>query len=558
MKILTAGGIYINTEQTQHIELAGGFKIAGLIGSHSRHFVYIHTNFSTEETKITAAIKKSLRAQGVDPRYGGDVSAQYGRLHTDGFDSGSNLYETVRADERFRKKLEDFDLFIITTDIAERDFRWLMTLAHNHHIPTHVFTCGEYPVRHHRETVQVHELYDREAENRADPDSTSEYDNINKIPDATVLENPPEIFQTRAPRPAYHEHIDMIKDILHTAGIISASLVERTYREQPKTPLQDAGRFLAQIAGLAILAALIIGGGIFLLQKISGPGEEYETHIDWQAPVDHADCSTVEECRDLGDQYLTELGEYVDIQDEPHVFIENRSRYDFITYQVDDSLELTEPERENELPIGSEAEFKEIWERFTAIIPNERLTSISHFNLFSDGEGNTLAYVDIKVEGTTLGVDIRDNTNRASQYRTLIHEYGHIHSLPAEDFTDECIGTELDCLKDDTLMAEYTERFWSQYGDEWLENKFKSDPEKEAFFNNNINDFQVPYQALNPKEDYAVSFVSFITKPVPEGEAQLKDVKVRAFYEDRDLVALRVDMLKNLLEYEKGRASDET
>ncbi len=23
-------------------------------------------------------------------------------------------------------------------------------------------------------------------------------------------------------------------------------------------------------------------------------------------------------------------------------------------------------------------------------------------------------------------------------------------------------------------MAEYTERFWSQYGEEWIENKFKS------------------------------------------------------------------------------------
>ena len=67
----------------------------------------------------------------------------------------------------------------------------------------------------------------------------------------------------------------------------------------------------------------------------------------------------------------------------------------------------------------------------------------------------------------------------------------------------------------------------------------------------------MPYQALNPKEDYAVTFTAFITGTMPESEAQLADVKVRAFYEDPDLAALRVDILGNLLAYEEKRASDE-
>ncbi len=535
MKVLTAGGIYINSENTDSIEPAGGFKVAGLVGSHSRHAVYIHTNFSTEETKITSAVRTSLRSHGVDPRYGGKVSAAYGRISAGGFNAGSNNYETVKTDGRFRKKIEAFDLFILTTDIAERDFRWLMVLAGNHDIETHVFTCGEYPVPGHRDTVHVHTLYEMD---ESDEDSGISGEMHTQVPD-------------------YHAQLDTIRDILHDAGIIAHSPVERTFKEQPKTPLFDAGRFILQIGGLAAAAALLIGGAIFLLQLISGPGEEYETDIDWQAPVDHADCGTIEACRALGDEYLDALGDYVDIQDEPHVFIENRTRHDYITYEIDDGFGLTRAEHENPLPVGSEAEFKEIWERFTAIIPNDRITSVSHFNLFSDGEGNTLAYVDIQPGGTTLGVDIRDNYNRAAQYRTLIHEYGHIHSLPASDFTGGCDGTELDCLKDDTLLHTYIERFWRQYGDRWLENKYKSDPEKEAFFNNNAGDFYVPYQALNPKEDYAVTFVSFITKPIPKSDSQLKDVKVRAFYEDAGMVALRVDILENLLAYEKERASDE-
>lgn len=529
MKILTAGGIYVNAEQAGHIELAGGFKIAGRVGSHSAHEVYIHTNFSTEETQITAAVKKSLRAQGVHTHYGGKVSAAYGRISNEQFEAGSNNYETVRADARFERKLEAFDLFILTTDIAERDFRWLLAAANNLQIETHVFTCGEYPVPSYSDTVHVHSLHDTRTED-----------------DAPLT-----------PVPKYHEHLDTIENILHERGIIASAPVERTFKEQPKSPVYDAGRFIAQVGALAAAAALLIGGGIFLLQKLSGPGEAYETDIVPEASVDHADCSTVEGCRSLGDRYLKALGEYVDIQDEPHVYIENRSRFDYITYAVGDGLTLNDPEYENELPMGSEAQFTEIWDRFTAIIPDERITSISQFNLFSDGEGNTLAYVDIKPEGTTLGVDIRDNANRAAQYRTLIHEYGHIHSLPAEDFTDGCGGTEMDCLKEGTLMGDYTERFWSRYDDKWIENKFKSAPEKEAFFNNNTGDFYVPYQALNPKEDYAVTFVAFITKPMPQEDTQLKDVKVRSFYEAPDLVALRVDILENLLEYEKERASDE-
>ena len=521
MKILAAGGIYIDTENTDHIETAGGFKIASLIGRQSRNETHIHTNFSTEETKITDAVKRSLRADGVDTRRAAKVSAAYGRLYDGGFDAGSNNYETVKSDRRFGHWFRDADVFVLSTDIAERDFRVLMAVANNNDIETHVFTCGEYPVTSRRENVHIHAL---------DGDENQ--------------------------KPDYHNQLDAIKGVLAGAGIIGWSPVERAPDEMPKTAFHDAGRFLLQIASLALAAALVIGGGIMLLEQLSGPGEEYETDIDWQQPVDHAECTTIEECKELGDRYLDALKEYIDIDEEPHIFIENRSRTDYITYTVDDELNLTDPVHENSLPVGTGEEFREIWHRFTAIIPPERLTTVTGFNLFSDGEGNTLAYVDIQPGGTTLGVDIRDHTNRAAQYRTLIHEYGHIHSLPAGDFTDGCGGTELDCLEQDALLAGYIERFWSQYDGKWLENKYKSDPEKEAFFNNNAEDFYVPYQALNPKEDYAVTFTAFITRTMPES-SQLADVKVRSFYEEPSLAALRVDILRNLLAYEEERASDE-
>src|SRR5699024_443089 len=481
-------------ENREHTEAAGGFKIASLIGRHSRHEICIHTNFSTEETKITGAVRETLHQDGVDTRRAGKVSAAYGRLYDTGFDAGSNNYETVKSDRRFVHWFRDADVFVLSTDIAERDFRVLMAVANNNDIETHVFTCGEYPAASRRENVHIHTLED-----------------------------------TDDPKPGYHNRIDDIKAVLHDAGIIRQMPVERTREERPKTALHDAGRSVLQIAALALAAALITGGGIFLLQQLSGPGEVRGTDINWQQPVDHPDCATIEECKQLGDRYLDALSGYIDIDEEPHISIANRSRTDYIAYRVDDDLKLSGPEHENALPVGTEEEFREIWDRFTAIIPPDRLTTVTGFSLFSDGEGNTLAYVDIRPGGTTLGVDIRDNASRAAQYRTLIHEYGHIHSLPAEDFTEGCGGTELDCLKDDTLLGDYIGRFWSQYGEKWLENKYKSEPEKEAFFSNNPEDFYVPYQALNPKEDYAVTFTAFIAGTMPETDSRLKDIKVRAF-----------------------------
>src|SRR5699024_2456139 len=137
-KILAAGGIYINTENREHTETAGGFKIASLIGRHSRHEICIHTNFSTEETKITGAVRETLHQDGVDTRRAGKVSAAYGRLYDTRFARGSKHYETVKSDRRFGRWFEDADVFVLSTVLVERDFTVLMAVAHPIGIETHV------------------------------------------------------------------------------------------------------------------------------------------------------------------------------------------------------------------------------------------------------------------------------------------------------------------------------------------------------------------------------------------------------------------------------------
>ncbi|WP_342388715.1 hypothetical protein [Salinicoccus bachuensis] len=511
MKILMAGGIYID-QSGNAASFIGGHEVAVLTATHSRHTVHLHTNLSSESTEQTKELKRRLRAHGVDPRIAGRVSAPYGTIDGETVEPGSNVFETVRADRTADR--DGYDLFILTTDIAERDFRWLLARARREEIPVIVFTCGEYT-------------------------SYSDHDIVNVVLAETGV-------------PEYHRHTGDIRNILAERGIIEHAPVERS-GSGVKSPFHTVLRVLAQLLAIGVLVGLAILGVLYLI-GLTGGNAAHEADIDPDQAVDHADCGTIEECRALGDDHLAALNSYIDIRESPHMFVENRSRIHYITYTVAD-FALTSPTAHEALPVGSQEEFEAIWTRFRTFFPDEHIKDIDQFELFSDGEGNTLAYVDVTETGTTLAVDIRDNRNLPSEYRTLIHEFAHVYSLPIEAFEDN--STDLDQLKEDTLMADYTERFWSQYGEEWIENKFKSQPESEAFYNNNINDFHEPYQATNPKEDFAITFLHFIINEMPEESSQLKDIKVRALYEDPELVGLRVDILSNILEYEKERALSE-
>lgn len=559
MQVLVCGGTYVHsavntsTEDSPQMRLVGGALLSTMIAAYSNHDVTLHTNFSTEEQKITKSYQQMLRDHYVSPNTVSKVSSLYGRIEDGRLISGTNMFETSDMITR-SDKYHAFDVFVITTDISERDFRMLSRFAYEHGIKTFVITSQEYPIPvvyngttviklpvDGDEALIVHTEGEKSPVLSEQPDGAVYYKRYQNVESDTHL-------------PVYHEYLDDIKNALHQAGIIEASKVKR-YSKKPWSQPQKLWRFILQL----VAAALIITGiGLTVLYAFDlfGGTNEYDTFVDDSTAVEHSECGTVGECRALGDSYLQELEDYINILDEPHVFFENRTRTTFVDYSVDDDLNLDTRTESNPIPVGSESDYTEIWERFSTIFPDEYLTDINTFRLFSDGEGNTLAYVEISEGGITLAVDIRDNASLAAEYRTLIHEFGHIYSLRPDDFDPACEdGTDLNCINEGTIMADYVERFWSQYGDNWLENSHKSPFEREAFYNNNITDFHVPYQATNAKEDYAVTFLRFIIEPMPdENSSQLKDVKVRSFYEDPELVALRTDILYQLLALEKERA----
>ena len=507
MAILTAGGIYKNKEDV----LTGGHLISALTAQHTYDEVYIHTNFSSEETALTSKLKESLRKKGVNHRSGQSVSAPYGVICDETFTGNSNIYDTFHQKEKYLKKI---DKVIITTDIGERDFRYILNFARRNKLTTLVFTCGEYIPQHIAEENLI------------------------------ILEN--------SGIPNYHAYINEIKRILVEREFISITEVKD--RDIPETGAQRSGRTVIQLLLLAAVIVLLFTGGFKLLEYISSDRATFEADIDWAQEVEHNDCDTVETCAVLGDEYLKELKTYVDLQDEPHIFFENRTRTTFINYEIN-KFEIAGSEQENPLPFGKEETFTAMWDVFQYVFPHRYLEEIDEYRLFSDGEGNTSAYVSIQREGTVLAMDVRDNTHKATQYRNLIHEFGHIYSLPIEDFDESCDSTDISCAKKDTIIDNHRERFWSQYDENWHENSEKSRFQLEGFYNNNVTDFYVPYQATNVKEDYAITFMKFITEKIPANSSQLRDVKVQSMYEDAGLVALRVDILKSFVQFDKERAT---
>lgn len=507
MAILIAGGIYKNKES----HLTGGHLISALAARHTYEDVYLHTNFSSEETELTATLKDSLRNAGVSHRSAQSVSAPYGIIGDEGFTVNSNVYETFNQKEKY---LNAIDTVILTTDIGERDFRYILNYARRNGLQIMVFTCGEYLPR--------------------------SVDDKNLV----MLEN--------TGLPNYHAHINEIKETLVSRGIISSTPAKN--RDIPETAAQRSGRTVIQLLLIAAVLVLLFTGGFKLLEFISSDRVSFEAEVDWSLEVEHDDCDTVETCTALGDRYLSELKEYVDLQDEPHIFFENRTRTTYIDYQIKD-FKIADKEVENSLPLGDEETFMSIWNTFQAVFPHRYLEDINEYRLFSDGEGNTAAYVSITRDGTVFAIDVRDNLHKATQYRNLIHEFGHIYSLPVDDFDEACDSTDISCAKEDTIIDKHADRFWSQYDESWLENSHKSQFQLEGFYNNNVTDFYVPYQATNVKEDYAITFMKFITEKIPANSSQLRDVKVQSMYEDAELVALRVDILKSFVQLEKERAT---
>ncbi|MBC8506108.1 MAG: hypothetical protein ISR58_22515 [Anaerolineales bacterium] len=267
---------------------------------------------------------------------------------------------------------------------------------------------------------------------------------------------------------------------------------------------------------------------------------------------------------DLADEVLVSLdGDFEDFEST----LENA----IITYEIDGNL-IVNPE---EVSISDDLlayqedtdSHQKIWVYYANLIPPNHRTNLTQFVIFTDGQEEVMAAVEQDVndpEKWVLAVDIVDAENPQELTYTLIHEFGHLLTLnanqvdPDEDIFEDPENDEIyeeaveacpqyfpgeGCSLPNSYIHLFVERFWFDLFDEWDEINYVEDDDEyyamlDEFYYAHQDQFVTDYAATNPGEDIAESWTHFVLQPKPEGDT-VSEQKVLFFYEFPELVELR-------------------
>jgi len=215
-----------------------------------------------------------------------------------------------------------------------------------------------------------------------------------------------------------------------------------------------------------------------------------------------------------------------------------------------------------------------VWEFFTAIIPADERTFISEYSITTDGTDNTLAAVTQTVYDPNewaLEVDILDISDTYNLTFTLVHEFGHLLTLNAEqvppsvrvfnnpDDVDILESERATCFEyfpgegcstPNSYVNAFYDRFWVDIYAEWDETNYAEDDDTyyemlDDFYYKYEDQFISSYAATTLEEDIAESWSFFVLAPKPQASS-IANEKVLFFYDYPELVQLREEILNNL------------
>lgn len=216
----------------------------------------------------------------------------------------------------------------------------------------------------------------------------------------------------------------------------------------------------------------------------------------------------------------------------------------------------------------------EAWDVFTAIIPAQDRQMLVQYNVFTDGNSNTLAAVDQRPDDPSkwmLEIDVADLNDRDALLFTLIHEYAHLLTLndtqviPDQEIVDDPTNVAMlnekaaacpnyfagtGCSYPDSYIHVFYNRFWVDINDEWEKIDALQYGEDDmlyfdglySFYKTHQDQFVDDYSTTHPAEDIAESFTYFVFTSRPTGDS-IKEQKIAFFYEYPELVQLRENIL---------------
>lgn len=286
------------------------------------------------------------------------------------------------------------------------------------------------------------------------------------------------------------------------------------------------------------------------------------------------DCTIAGACEDTQasvDQLNTQ------IEDPANKFQDSSSENVIATYKVtgdtltlEGSIAQTDPAYSK---VNTTAYHEQVWKIFVSLVPQDQRKEITSFQIFTDGEGNSLAAVQQSSDPKkwTLSVDLKDSFTTTGVIQTedlkqtLIHEFAHIVTLRLgqmrdtssltfpEDMSDEDIKKSLStscktyfdgdsCALPDSYLFAYYTTFWKNIIKDHPTSAAvpptNMDDAVTAFYNKYANQFLTEYAATNPEEDMAESFVFFVVQDKPTGNS-ITDQKMKFYWKYPELIVFR-------------------
>ena len=229
----------------------------------------------------------------------------------------------------------------------------------------------------------------------------------------------------------------------------------------------------------------------------------------------------------------------------------NPEEQEIARYRIRDGRELTLLGNSLDLSHGpwTQEDLEALWQTMIHILPEGAFDSFIRFCLFTDGEGETMAYVqpwDSRGRQWELYLDPADQAEEELFLETLLHEYCHYLTLNYTQvrYTGE-LGLETYCEEgilslSGSYLDDFYQRFWTDYLDDRLANL-----DSYNFFLRHEDDFVSAYASTDPSEDISESFSFFVLWNRGDGDSVWSQ-KVNFFYDYPELVEFRARVRENL------------
>ncbi len=199
--------------------------------------------------------------------------------------------------------------------------------------------------------------------------------------------------------------------------------------------------------------------------------------------------------------------------------------------------------------VQPEEDYSYLWDQMTALLGTAAFEEFTRFQIFSDGAGETMAYIyALDADGARweIGVDPEDAADDAIFVETVLHEYAHYLTLNHRQVRYTRHQT-VDTYNEPGLVSakgsyldDFVQRFWTGYLDDCLVSA-----DTYNFSLRHYDDFVSGYASTDPSEDISECFAYFVLWDRWEDGGVWKE-KLNFFYHYPELVALRTEIRGHL------------